>query len=93
MRPRYERGPGLEALKVGVSKQWQAFAQSEVTDREGRPLGGLLWQEPRLQQGLVVWQRARLRAKNSDATVPLRLVDLKRGKAAGKLVFNASALK
>mgnify|MGYP003336974614 CR=1 FL=1 len=40
-------------LAVGVSKQWQAFAQSEITDREGRPLGGLLWQEPRLQQGLV----------------------------------------
>jgi hypothetical protein len=93
MRPRYERGPGLEALKVGVSKQWQAFVQSEVTDREGRPLGGLLWQEPQRQDKLVVWQRVRLRAKGSDAAVPLRLVELKRGKSAGKLAFDAKALR
>jgi len=91
--PRYERGGGLQPLKVGLSKRYQAFAQSEVTDREGRPLGGLLWQEPRLDKGLVVWQELRLRAKGSEAVVPLRLLELKRGKAAGKLVFDANAWK
>ena len=61
--------------------------------REGRPLGGLLWQEPQRQQGLVVWQRARLQGKGGGEAVSLRLREIKRGKAAGALVFDARALK
>jgi hypothetical protein len=94
MLPRYEKGPGLQPMKVGVSKQQAAYVLSEVTDREGHALGGALWQETRLDKGLAVHERLRLRpAGHDDAVVELRMSGLKRGKAAGKLVFGPASLK
>lgn len=92
--PRYEKGPGLQPMKVGVSKQHAAYVLSEVTDREGKALGGVLWLETRVDKGLAVHERLRLRpALHDDAALELHLTGLKRGKAAGKLVFGPAALK
>jgi hypothetical protein len=90
MRPRYEQGPGLVPMKLGVSKRWQCAVVAETTDlATGRALASLLWLDTR-QDGCV---HDRLRLRGADGrTVDLALVALRRGKDVGKLRFDAAAL-
>ena len=92
--PRYEKGPGLQPMKLGLSKQQTAYVSCEVTDREGHSLGGVLWLDVRVDKGLAVFDRLRLRPAGKDAgAIELKLLELRRGKAAGRLKFTPAALK
>ena len=94
LRPHYEAGPGLQPMKAGVSKAFHAFALAEVTDLQGKAQAGALWLDPATEDGLVVFARLRLRpAAGDSAALELERTDLKRGKAAGKLVFGPAALR
>lgn len=94
LRPRYEAGPGLQPLKLGVSKQHAAFVQCEVTDLQGKPLQGVLGVDLKAYGKVVVPTELRLRPKASEEGVlVLKLDGVRTGKDAGKLKFDASALK
>lgn len=94
LMPRYEKGPGLQPMKLGLSKQQAAYVLCEVTDREGHSLGGVLWLDVQVDKGMAVFDRLRLRPAGKDAgAIELRLLEMRRGKAAGKLKFTPAALK
>lgn len=93
MKPIYEAGPGLEPMKLGLSKNNGAFVALEVTDLQGKPKAGLLWLDTTIDDGLAVHKRLRLRPVNEANAIELELVELRRGKAAGKIKFVPADLK
>ncbi len=92
--PLYERGPGLQPMKIGMSKQHGALVLGEVTDREGKSLGGVQWLDQVLDHGLVTFGQLRLRpAEHDERSLVLQRVSLRRGAAAGKLIFSEKSFK
>jgi len=93
MKPIYEAGPGLEPMKLGLSKNNGAFVALEVTDLQGKSKAGLLWLDSTIDDGLAVHKRLRLRPTNEANAIELELIALRRGKAAGKIKFVPAELK
>lgn len=93
MKPIYEAGPGLEPMKLGLSKNNGAFVALEVTDLQGKPKAGVLWLDTTIDDGLAVHKRLRVRPVNEANAIELELIELRRGKAAGKIKFVPAELK
>ncbi|MSP91344.1 MAG: hypothetical protein EXR79_06020 [Myxococcales bacterium] len=92
-RPKYVKGPGLQPMKVGVSKRWHCRVVAQTTDLDGHVRSGLLWLETRREGAACVHGRLRLRpAAGEAAALEWTLIDVVRGKAAGRLRFDGAGL-
>ena len=93
VRPKYVKGPGLAPMKLGVSKRWHCRVVAQVTDLDGQVRSSLLWLQTRLEADACVHGQLRLRPlAGESAALQWTLVDVARGKAAGRLRFDAAGL-
>lgn len=84
MKPGYTKGPHLEPLKIGLSKQTLQLTVTEVDDAKGEMQARLLMLELKHVEDRVVAHRLRLRAKDSKDAIEFRLVEELVGEQAAK---------
>lgn len=94
LQPRYEKGPGLERMKLAIQKRTVTLDAVQVVDRQSALIAGAQWQKVAYEQGLYSAQRLALRPLAGDAaTLDLQRTQLDVGAAAGQLRFGAAALE
>lgn len=93
MKARYTDGKGWLKLKLGISKMHLMPTMAEVNDDHGKPLGRWLWLDTRMDKGLMIANKLRLRTMSRAAPFDLELVGFERGKAVAGLPTGAEALR
>ena len=94
LEPRYDKGPGLQRMKLALQKRTVTLDAVQVVDRQNALVAGAQWQKVVLEQGLQSAQQLTLRPTTGDAaTLELQRTELHVGDAAGPLRFDASALQ
>ncbi len=82
MTPDYTSVPGLQPMKLGVSKRNLLPTVTEVVDLKGTPTSRLLWVKPRLQGGRTVVGGLRVRTMASKKPLDFALITYKFGATA-----------
>jgi len=92
--PVYEKGPGLQRMKMAIQKRTITLDALQVVDRQSALVAGAQWQRIELQQGMWSARRLTLRPITGDAaTFDLDRTQLLVGQDAERLRFDASALQ
>ena len=93
LKPRYTDGKGWLRLKLGISKMHLMPTMAEINDAHGKPLGRWLWLDTRMDKGLMIANKLRLRTMSRVAPFELELVGVERGKTVAGLPIGQAALR